>query len=75
MLLTNHFVPLTTYVFKLRLYCFEFFFIFSYLEYDISGHMIPENWEGNIRTYEHQVKYRYKMPSHAGRSDLKLCFL
>ena len=36
--------------------------------------MIPENWEGN-RTYEHQVRYSYKMPSHVGQSYLKLCFL
>lgn len=41
----------------------------------ISGHIIPENWEGNMRTYEHQVRYRYKMPSHVGQSHLKLCFL
>lgn len=74
---TNHFVSLTTLIFKLRLnYCCCFsIFLSPYLENDSLGRRIPENWEGNIRTYEHQVRYRYKTPSHASQSYLKLCFL
>lgn len=57
---------------------FQSFFMFSflYLENVISGHMISENQEGNIRTHGHQGgAYKYKNAISCSSVIFKIMFL